>query len=157
MPGLPDLDRRFIDLKVTRRDDVVGKRSTAMSPLVDVADGLDRAAPWPDCRVVAAYVFGPVLDTGGDVERVRLAFVVDEPADDVSWLSRPARLEASAALLRFDKLPRAWWWRPVEWPVWNAAVEPPEADRLDRLGEELKRAVAHLARRDDLGRTSQGE
>jgi DNA-binding IclR family transcriptional regulator len=39
----------------------------------------------------------------------------------------------------------------------SAAVEPPEADRLDQLGEELKRAVADLARRDDLGRTYQGE
>jgi IclR family acetate operon transcriptional repressor len=39
----------------------------------------------------------------------------------------------------------------------SAAVEPPEADRLDQLGEELKRAVAELARRDHLGRTPQGE
>jgi DNA-binding IclR family transcriptional regulator len=39
----------------------------------------------------------------------------------------------------------------------SAAVEPPEADRLDQLGEELKRAVADLAQRDDLGRTYQGE
>jgi hypothetical protein len=36
-------------------------------------------------------------------------------------------------------------------------VEPPEADRLDQLGEELKRAVAELTRRDHLGRTPQGE
>ncbi len=39
----------------------------------------------------------------------------------------------------------------------SAAVEPPEVDRLDQLGEELKRAVAELARRDHLGRTPQGE
>jgi DNA-binding IclR family transcriptional regulator len=39
----------------------------------------------------------------------------------------------------------------------SAAVEAPEADRLDQLGEELKRAVADLAKREDLGRTSQGE
>jgi IclR family transcriptional regulator, acetate operon repressor len=35
----------------------------------------------------------------------------------------------------------------------SAAVEPPEADRLD----ELKRAVADLVTRDDLGRPSQGK
>ncbi len=39
----------------------------------------------------------------------------------------------------------------------SAAVEPSEADRLDQLGEELKRVVAELARRDHLGRTPQGE
>jgi DNA-binding IclR family transcriptional regulator len=39
----------------------------------------------------------------------------------------------------------------------SAAVEPPQADRLDQLGEKLKRAVAELARRDHLGDTPQGE
>ena len=39
----------------------------------------------------------------------------------------------------------------------SAAVEPPEVDRLDHFREELKRAVAELARRDHLGRTPQGE
>jgi IclR family acetate operon transcriptional repressor len=39
----------------------------------------------------------------------------------------------------------------------SAAVEPPEASRLDHLGEDLKHAVAELARREHLGRTPQGE
>jgi DNA-binding IclR family transcriptional regulator len=39
----------------------------------------------------------------------------------------------------------------------SAAVEPPKADCLDQLGVRLKRAVADLARRDDLGRAPQGE
>ena len=39
----------------------------------------------------------------------------------------------------------------------SAAVGPTEVDRLDQLGEELKRAVSELARRDHLGRTPQGE
>jgi DNA-binding IclR family transcriptional regulator len=38
----------------------------------------------------------------------------------------------------------------------SAAVEPPEADRLDQLGEALKRAVENLARRER-GRTSPAE
>jgi hypothetical protein len=99
------------------------KRSTAIRRLADVADGLDRAAPWPDCTVVAAHVFGPLLDTLGDVEGVQLAFVVDEPVESVAWLCHPARLEALAALLRFDKLPLEWWWRPAGWPVWNHHIE----------------------------------
>jgi hypothetical protein len=28
-----------------------------------------------------------------------------------------------AGLLRFDKLPLVWWWRPAEWPVWNHHID----------------------------------
>jgi hypothetical protein len=39
----------------------------------------------------------------------------------------------------------------------SAAVGPGDADRLDQLGEELKRAVAELAPHDHLGRTPPGQ
>ena len=48
--------------------------------------------------------------------------VVDEPADGVPWLSRPAHLEALAKFIRLDKLPIVWRWRPAEWPVWNHQI-----------------------------------
>jgi hypothetical protein len=72
--------------------------------------------------VVAAYVFGAVLDPVSELEVVQLALVVDEPPEDVPWMSRPARLEALASLCRFDKLPMSWRWRPAEWPVWNHEI-----------------------------------
>lgn len=92
------------------------KRSTAISRLRDVADGLSRTTQWPDVGIVEAYVFGALLDETVDVERVELALIVD---DDLAWLSRPVRLEATAALLRFDKLPLSWRWRSARRPVWN--------------------------------------
>lgn len=98
------------------------KRATAISRLGDVADGLGRAKQWPDVSVTAAYVYGGLLDGADDLEYVELALVVDEPASRVPWLSRPAHLEALAKLLRFNKLPVTWRWRPAEWPVWNHRI-----------------------------------
>jgi hypothetical protein len=104
-------------------DDSVMKRSTAMSRLTDVVDGLDRAAEWPGTTVTAAYVFGALLDGDASLDRVEIALVVAEPPEVVSWMSRPAHLEALATLLRFTKLPLSWRWRPAEWPVWNHEVD----------------------------------
>lgn len=101
------------------------KRSTAISRLSEVADGLERAKAWSGPRVVAGYVFGAMLDPTLDVERLQLALVVDEPVEVVPWMSRPRHLEALASLLRFDKLPIWWWWRPSAWPVWNHEITSP--------------------------------
>jgi hypothetical protein len=98
------------------------KRSTAVNRLREIAAELERAKPWPESTIVAGYVFGELIEATGDVERIQVALVVDEPAENVPWLSRPARLEAFASMLRFDKLPMSWWWRPQQWPVWNHAI-----------------------------------
>ena len=99
------------------------KRSTAISRLSDVVEGLDRAAEWPGPTVTAAFVYGALLDGEAELDRVELAFVVAEPAEAVPWMARPARLEALAAILRFTKLPVSWQWRPAEWPVWNHEIK----------------------------------
>jgi hypothetical protein len=109
-------------LRTLARDDGAMKRSTAISRLSDVADGLGRAKAWPEPCIIAGYVFGSLLDPAGDPECVQLALVVDEPADDVPGMSRPRHLEALASLLRFDKLPISWCWRPSAWPVWNHEI-----------------------------------
>lgn len=98
------------------------KRSTAISRLAGVAAELERSKLWPGPAVVAGYIFGGMLQPVGEVERVQIALAVDEPAEDVPWLSHPTALEALASLLRLDKLPMAWWWRPVSWPIWNHEI-----------------------------------
>lgn len=98
------------------------KRSTAINRLADVADALDRTAQWSGPKVVAAYVFGTLLDPLSELEVVQLALVVAERPEDVPWMSRPARLEALASLCRFDKLPVSWRWRPAALPVWNHEI-----------------------------------
>jgi len=99
------------------------KRSTAISRLHDVVEGLDRAAGWPSTTLVAAYVHGSLLTGVEELDWVELAFVVDEPVESVSWRVRPSHLEALADELRFSKLPLSWVWRPAAWPVWNHAIE----------------------------------
>lgn len=122
------------------------KRSTAISRLSDVVDGLDRAAAWPETTVTAAFVFGAILDAETELDRIELVFVVAEPADAVPWMARPAHLEALAATLRFTKLPLSWRWRPMEWPAWNH-----EIDRALRVwtadGGRDQTALAALAAR----------
>jgi hypothetical protein len=113
---------RFTLLRRLARDDGEMKRSTATSRLSEVADGLERAKVWSGPCVVAGYVFGSLLDPAGEVERVQLALVVDEAVEEVPWMCHPRQLEALASLLRFDKLPISWWWRPSAWPVWNHEI-----------------------------------
>lgn len=103
-------------------DDGVVKRSTAATRLAGIADDLDRSKLWHGSSVVAGYVFGGMLEGAGDVERIQTALVVDEPVEDVPWMSHPVHLEALASLLRFDKLPMLWRWRPSGWPVWNHEI-----------------------------------
>jgi hypothetical protein len=103
-------------------DDAVMKRSTAMSRLSDVTDGLDRVVEWPEVTVAAGYVFGALLEPGAEIERIELALVVREPPEMAPWMARPARLEALADSLRLPKLPVSWWWRPADWPIWNHSI-----------------------------------
>ncbi len=98
------------------------KRSTAIGRLNDVAAELDRARQWSEVSVIAGYVYGALVDGDDELEYVSIALVVDEPGDDVPWLSRPAHLEALAKFIRLDKLPIVWRWRPAEWPVWNHQI-----------------------------------
>ncbi len=100
------------------------KRSTAMSRLSDIAEGLDRAVQWSEVTVIGAYVSGGLLESDALIETIELALVVAEPPEVVPWMARPARLEALAEMLRLPKLPVSWWWRPAEWPVWNHSIVP---------------------------------
>ena len=69
------------------------------------------------------YVYGSLLDVEAELDHVSLAFVVNEPAASVPWMSRSPHLEALAALVRFPKLRLSWRWRPAEWPVWNHEID----------------------------------
>lgn len=99
------------------------RRSTGIGRLGEVGEGLDRAKQWSVVSVTAGYVYGALLDGDHDLEYVSIALVVDELAERVPWMSRPAHLEAMAKLLGLDKLPIVWQWRPAEWPVWNHQID----------------------------------
>lgn len=65
------------------------------------------------------------MDAPPTLKRIALAFVVDLSPDEVTWLANPAAPEAAVALLRFDKYPISWRWRPLSWPVWNHEIVAP--------------------------------
>lgn len=100
------------------------KYSTAVARLRSLAAELDRLAGFDDDFLLEeAWVFGELLDGPDGVDVVFLALVVDLPAEEVTWCARPAPAEALASLLRFEKYPLRWFWRPTVWPVWNHAVD----------------------------------
>src|SRR4029453_12274003 len=76
-----------------RCNDVRMKRSTAIKRLGDVAEGLDRSTGGPGRWTTPAQVHGALLDGATEFDWLDLAFVVDEPAESVPWMSRPAHLE----------------------------------------------------------------
>jgi hypothetical protein len=102
------------------------KYSIAVSRLRQVAADLaGYTSSWRDSVLVEAHVFGDLLTGPDTIDVVWLALVVDLPVEEVPWLARPARAEATVSLLRFDKYPLRWWWRPVGWPVWNHHISRP--------------------------------
>lgn len=101
------------------------KYTTAVGRLRTVADDLTTHAGWHDDLIVEAYVYGELLNAPLTIEWVALAFVVDLPPEEATWLARPAAPEAAVSLLRFDKYPITWRWRPLAWPVWNHEIDAP--------------------------------
>ena len=128
-----------------RQNEIV-KYSTAVARLRQVAGDLtDHASSWGDSILVEADVFGELVKGPDAVDVIWLALVVDLPVEEVTWLARPAQAEATASLLRFDKYPLRWWWRPAGWPVWNHTISQPvrfwseangpDEEALDRLAD----------------------
>lgn len=87
--------------------------STAVGRLRTVADELTSHAEWRDDLIAEAYVYGELLDAPPTLERIALAFVVDLPPEEATWLAHPAAPEAAIPLLRFEKWPITW-----HWPLW---------------------------------------
>ncbi|HZD74057.1 MAG TPA: hypothetical protein VE776_09275 [Actinomycetota bacterium] len=100
--------------------------ATAVRRLRTIAEECDRHAKfWDDPLVVAAYVYGSLLEGPEEVERVQVALVVDMPPDQVTWWAEPPSAAAFAEIIGLGKAPVQWWWRPVLWPVWNHEISGP--------------------------------
>lgn len=101
------------------------KYSTAVGRLRTAANDLTTRHMWEERLILEAYVYGELLEAPPSLGRVALAFVVDLPPEEVTWLARPTAPEAMVSLLRFDKYPISWRWRPTAWPVWNHEIVGP--------------------------------
>lgn len=75
--------------------------------------------------LVGAYAFGAVLEARAEVPVVQVAFVLNLPADELTWCARPRSCSGLPQLLEIDKAPVEWFWRPAEWPVANHVIHRP--------------------------------
>jgi hypothetical protein len=74
----------------------------------------------------AAYAFGDVLDQPrADLPVVQVAFVLDLPADELTWGVEPQSCCGLPHLLEVEKVPVEWYWRPAAWPVSNHVIRRP--------------------------------
>jgi hypothetical protein len=100
---------------------------TAVRRLNTIADRCQQAsAVWGDRPLlVGTYAFGAVLDAPAELPAVDVAFVLDLPADELTWGVEPQSLAGLPALLEIDKAPVRWYWRPAVWPVSNHLIVRP--------------------------------
>ena len=75
--------------------------------------------------LVAAYAFGSVLESRADVPVVQMAFVLNLPAEELTWGTQPQSCVGLPHLLEIDKAPVEWYWRPSAWPVSNHLIRRP--------------------------------
>ena len=104
--------------------------TTAVNRLLAIAEACDRWGSVQDglteARLTAAYAYGPVLEEpGADLELVHVALVIDLPAGQLPWGAEPPECSSLAAVLRLDRAPVLWRFRPSERPVWNHAISRP--------------------------------
>jgi hypothetical protein len=96
---------------------------TAVDRLQKIADACSDVSRYRD-ELAAAYVYGDLL-RGADVEVVHVALAVEVPAEDLPWRAEPADLRALAEVLRLDRAPVRWVWRPAGEQVGNHAIIEP--------------------------------
>lgn len=108
---------------------VIGRmrRDTAIKQLRRLAELCGTAHLPPDEPVLLeAYAYGDILDPATDeLDVVRVALVLDLPADEVTWLALPTVNVWLDRHLRLDSVPVRALKRPAVWPVWNHVIRRP--------------------------------
>lgn len=106
-----------------RQDEWV-RRDTAVRRLATIAGNCQRASGlWDDGEpvLVAAYAFGDLLDGAAELAVVQVAFVLNLPADELTWCAEPGSCTSLAHL---------------------SPASP--GDTREQLATELEASLAHL-------------
>lgn len=88
--------------------------------MADLAGGwelMDGRVDWPLRELWAA---GPLLDCPAELEVGTVLLRLDVPAEGMPWLAWQRAGEHVGHVLRLEKRPYLWAYRPSAWPVWNA-------------------------------------
>lgn len=75
--------------------------------------------------VVSAHAFGEVLRGPDRLDHSKLAFVLDLPAEKVTWYVEPREAFHFADSMRINRYPLEYYWRPAAWPAWNHYIRDP--------------------------------
>lgn len=102
-------------------------RRTAIKHLRTLAGLCDTAhLPADEPILVEVYAYGDILDPViEELEQVRVALVLDLPAEEVTWLALPDVTIWLSRHLRLDKVPVHALRRPAVWPVQNHVIRRP--------------------------------
>jgi hypothetical protein len=118
--------------------------ATAVRRLRQIAEDAHRAnLLGDDPLLLAIYTFGPLLEHHTEVEAVDIALVCDAPADELSWRAEPPWTLGIVEVLRLNKAPVRWYFRPATWPVSNHLIREPL--RIWSLEGADEQALAALA------------
>jgi hypothetical protein len=81
---------------------------------------------WADEPMLhAAYAFGELLEYPDELPVVQVVFVLNLPADELTWGTQPQSCTGLPSLLDIDKAPVDWYLRPTAWPVTNHIIRRP--------------------------------
>jgi hypothetical protein len=122
------------------------RQETAVRRLRRVAERCEQVSVlWrEEPFLLAAYAFGAVLERGVEVPVVQVAFVLDLPADELTWCAQPQSCVGLPSVLEIDKAPVDWYLRPAVWPVSNHVIRRPL--RIWTTGGPDEAALDALAR-----------
>ena len=118
--------------------------ATAVRRLRQIAENAHRVnVPGEDPLLLAVYTFGSLLEHPTEVAAVDIALVCDAPADELSWRAEPPWTRGIAEMLRLNKAPVRWYFRPATWPVSNHVIrEPLRIWSLEGVAEQALTALA---------------
>jgi hypothetical protein len=102
-------------------------RKTGIKHLRAVAERCDTAnRPVDEPILMEMYAYGDILDpTVEELDYLRVALVLDLPAEEVTWLALPDVAIWLSYHLGMDKNPVHALRRPAVWPVWNHFIRRP--------------------------------
>ena len=99
----------------------------AIAKLQALAEACESVKDWPPGEpfLLAAYVFGDVLQGADPLEDVEVVLVLNLPPQEVVWESSPHGTMWLADRLRLSKGGFAYWWRSHLDPVSNHHIHAP--------------------------------
>lgn len=117
--------------------------ATAVRRLRQIAEDAHRVNSGAAPLLLAVYTFGPLLEHPAEVAAVDIALVCDAPAGELCWRTEPPWTLGIAEVLRLNRAPVRWYFRPATWPVSNHLIrEPLQIRSLEGVVEQALTALA---------------